>query len=237
MVSERLRQRFYPDSRRDGTAAFYGWVRQHTSRETHMLNLGAGPPTRAPLRIFKGEVARVVGADIDPLVLENEELDDAVVIQDGRMNLPDRAFDLVLSDFTFEHVEHPVEFLSEACRVLRPGGSLFFRTPNRRHYVATISRMTPHWFHELVANRARNLPEDTHAPWPTFYRLNRESDIDRAARAAGFQGLEMRMFEAEPSYLIFATVPFLAGVAYERLTNRFDALSRYRATIFGRLER
>jgi len=235
MVSERLRHRFYPDSRRDGTAAFYGWVRQHTDAETRMLNLGAGPPTRAPLRIFKGEVARVVGADIDPLVLDNDELDDAVVIRDGRLELPDGDFDVVLSDFTFEHVEHPVEFLVEARRVLRPGGSLFFRTPNRRHYVATISRLTPHWFHALVANRARKLAADAHEPWPTFYRLNCEADIDRAARAAGFQQLELRMFEAEPSYLVFATVPFLAGVAYERLTNRFPSLSRLRGSIFGRL--
>ena len=45
------------------------------------------------------------------------------------------------------------------------------------------------------------------------------------------------MFEAEPSYLVFATLPFLAGVAWERVTNRFDALARYRANIFGRLER
>lgn len=237
MVSERLLNRFYPDDSRNGTVAFYGWVRQHVGPTTELLNLGAGPPTRTDIRVFKGEVARVVGADIDPVVLENDELDDAVLIEEGRLPLPDQAFDVIVSDFVFEHVEDPAGFLGEALRVLRPGGSLFFRTPNKYHYVATISRLTPHWFHELVANRARNLPADAHDPWPTFYRLNSPAEIERAARGAGFADLELRMFEAEPSYLVFATVPFLAGVAWERVMNRFDQLARFRASIFGRLVR
>src|SRR5688500_8652667 len=135
MVSERLLRRFYPDETRNGTVAFYGWVRQHVGPTTELLNLGAGPPTGTPIRVFKGEVARVVGADIDPIVLDNPELDDAVLIADGRLPLPDASFDVIVSDFTFEHVEDPAGFLAEARRVLRAGGSLFFRTPNRRHYV------------------------------------------------------------------------------------------------------
>jgi SAM-dependent methyltransferase len=237
MVSESLLRRFYPDDTRNGTVAFYSWVRQHVGPTTELLNLGAGPPTRTAIRIFKGEVARVVGADIDPIVLDNDELDDAVLIEDGLLPLPDQAFDAIVSDFTFEHVQDPAGFLAEAHRVLRPGGSFFFRTPNRRHYTATIARLTPHWFHILVANRARNLPSDTHEPWRTFYRMNSAEVLERAAAAAGFRDLELKMFEAEPSYLVFATVPFLAGVAYERIANRFDALARYRASIFGRLIR
>lgn len=237
MVSERLLRRFYPDDSRNGTVAFYGWVRQHLGPATELLNLGAGPPTGTPIRAFKGEVARVVGADIDPIVLDNPELDDAVVIEHGLLPLPDQAFDVIVSDFVFEHVEDPALFLAEARRVLRDGGSLFFRTPNRRHYVATISRLTPQWFHVLVANRARRLPDDAHDPWPTFYRMNSEEELERAARSAGFRDLEVKMFEAEPSYLVFAILPFLAGVAWERTVNRFDALAQFRANIFGRLER
>lgn len=237
MVSDSLLRRFYPDDTRNGTVAFYGWVREHVGPTTELLNLGAGPPTRTAIRIFKGAVARVVGADIDPIVLDNDELDDAVLIDNGVLPLPDASFDAIVSDFTFEHVEDPAGFLAEARRVLRDGGSFFFRTPNRRHYTATISRLTPHWFHNLVANRARNLPADAHEPWPTFYRMNSVEQLERAASAAGFRDVELRMFEAEPSYLVFATVPFLAGVAYERLTNRFDALAGYRANIFGRLVR
>lgn len=237
MVPDSLIRRFYPDNTRNGTVIFYDWVRRFTAPDTRILNLGAGPPTRNPLRVFKGEIASVVGADIDPIVLYNDELDDAVVIRDGQLPLEDESFDLILSDYVLEHVEDPGIFMAEAFRVLARGGSFFFRTPNRRHYVATVARLTPHWFHRLVANRARKLPADAHEPWPTFYRLNTGAEVDRAARAAGFSTVDLVMCEAEPSYLVFATVPFLAGVAWERLVNRVDALAPLRANIFGRLQK
>lgn len=237
MVPQRVFQYFYPDDSHDGTSQFYGWIREYLGPHTCLLNLGAGPATRNPKRIFQGQVARVVGADVDPIVLENPELDHACVIVDGRLPLDDETFDLVVSDFVLEHVERPAEFLAEAHRVLRPGGSLFFRTPNKHHYVALISQLTPHWFHTLVANRVRNLPADTHEPWRTHYLLNTPGDIRRAAQSAGFVDCELRMCEAEPSYLVFNTLPFLAGVAYERFVNRFSAMARARASIFGRLQR
>src|SRR5579863_7942271 len=81
MISNTTFNRFYSDQTRDGAVAFYGWVRKETTPQTVLLNLGAGPPAeRQSIRIFKGEVARVVGADLDPEVLDNPELDEAHVI-------------------------------------------------------------------------------------------------------------------------------------------------------------
>lgn len=66
-----------------------------------LLNLGAGPPAdRGSIRVFKGEVARVVGADIDPEVMDNPELDEAHVINsDNTLPFEDNTFDAVLSDW------------------------------------------------------------------------------------------------------------------------------------------
>jgi SAM-dependent methyltransferase len=234
--ADRLIARYYPNGFRSGTIAFYQWVRKSVAPSTVMLNLGAGPPTEEPLRIFKGEVARVVGADIDPVVLQNLELDEAHIYRAGE-SLPfaGDSFDLVLSDFVLEHVGEPLEFLNEVRRVLRPGGAFFFRTPNRCHYVTLIARATPQWFHRLAANRARALSDDSHEPWPTWYRLNTRRKVAQVARAARFSRVELRTHEAEPSYLVFHPLPFLIGVAYERVVNRFDVLAGLRANIFGRL--
>ena len=89
----------------------------------------------------------------------------------------------------------------------------------------------------LVANRIRGLPDDTHDPWPTHYLLNTPREIEALAKTAGFSHCELELFEAQPSYLVFSMVPFLAGVAYERLVNRFGFLAGFRASIFGRLVR
>ena len=137
-------------------------------------------------------------------------------------------------DYVFKMID---EWMSEVYRVLKPGASFFFRTPNKHHYVSIIGRVTPQWFHDLIANRARGLSETAHKPYPTFYRLNSKKDIIKHSRSAGFRKINLRFVEAEPSYLMFHPVPFLMGVIYERIVNNADSLSGVRANIFGRLEK
>ncbi len=237
MVSQELLKYWYPDQQKNGTLIFYSWIRQHTNSHQRILNLGAGPGSKNPLKTFRGEVARVVGADIDPIVLGNDELDESHVVDGARLPFEDNVFDIVLSDYVLEHVEFPEQFLKEVYRVLKPGGSFFFRTPNRYHYVSLIARCTPHWFHELIANRARGLIGDSHEPYPTFYRLNTKREIQTLANKAGFSQVDLRYVECEPSYLVFSTIPFLIGVLYERTVNKFDWLFGIRGNLFARLVR
>ena len=235
MISQELFERFYADPKFNGTERFFNLVRRNAQPCARVLNLGAGPATKNPTCSLKGEVAEVVGADIDPAVLANDELDSAVIVDGKRLPFSDESFDLVFSDYVLEHVEHPGIFLSEVHRVLKVGSSFFFRTPNVYHFVAIISRATPHAFHEAVANRIRGLSADAYDPYPTFYRLNSRTAIREAAAAAGFRTVELEMVECWPSYLVFHAVPFLIGVAYERLVNSSETYSGLRANIFGQL--
>lgn len=235
MSTTDLMGRFYPGDRWDGTKMFYDWLRSSIRPSFVMLNLGAGRTSDRKIRCLRGEVARVVGADIDPAVLQNEDLDEAVVIRNDVLPFADSAFDGAWADYVLEHVEHPERFLRELHRVLKPGGSFFFRTPNKYHYVCLIGRATPYWFHHLVANRVRGLGGQAAEPYPTFYRLNSVAEVTRQAHAAGFAKVECRLVECEPSYLAFHPIPFLLGVVYERTVNRWDVLASLRANIFGRL--
>jgi SAM-dependent methyltransferase len=238
MISEAFYRRFYGvpgDPKYDGTLAFYTSLRRLARPDSRVLNLGAGPATGTPVASLKGEVAELVGADIDPAVLANSELDAAVVIADGKLPFADASFDLAFSDYVLEHVERPQQFLAEVYRVLKPGAAFLFRTPNIFHYVALISRATPQWVHDRIANPVRGLPAGAHRPWPTFYRLNSRAAVRRAAQRAGFAKVEVRMVECQPSYLTFHAVPFLAGVAYERLVNSSEWLADLRSNIFGKL--
>ena len=144
------------------------------------------------------------------------------------------SFHLVLMDFVLEHLEFPCRCAREIFRVLKPGGCLVFRTPNRYHYAPFIASMTPHWFHRLVANRVRGLSgqaePDVH---PTFYRANTLRAVRRIFGEAGFMVERVLMVEREPSYLMFARPAFLLGYCYERLVNRYDSLANFRSNIFG----
>lgn len=233
-ASDSLVARYYGDRRRNGTLIFYDEVRRYLRPDSRVLNLGAGPATGNPVRMLRGEVAEVVGADIDPCVLDNPELDRVVMISDGRIPLESDGFDLILSDYVFEHVEDPALFLSEAARVLKPGGSLMFRTPNILHYVAIVSAITPHRVHGALANAVRANPKGSQEPWRTRYRMNSVGRLRQLGREVGLTSLEVKFVEAEPSYLRFSTPAFLLGVAYERLVNSTPRLAPFRANLFGR---
>lgn len=239
-VSPKQFKRFYPDASRSGTLFFYGWMRRTLVPPFRVLSLGAGPgdPTGTEefdIRDMRSAMGKVHGCDPDPKVLNNAQLDHAMVMEaPPHIPFPDGMFDLVYSDYVLEHVEHPEGFLKEVFRVLKPGGSFFFRTPNVWHYVSITALVLPHWAHERLANKARRLGADAHHPYPTYYRMNTRRKLRRLCTGAGLSNLEMVMFEGEPSYLVFNTLAFLVGVAYERATNSTTLLSGMRANIIGR---
>ena len=77
---------------------------------------------------------RLTLADVSATALERARarLPEAVTAEldpDARLPLPDNEFDLVLCAETIEHVRDVQLLLSEARRVLRPGGSLAITTP------------------------------------------------------------------------------------------------------------
>lgn len=235
MLNSKLLGKYYPDNSKNGTLIFYNWLRSYIHIEFKVLNVGAGPASDNEIRSLKGEVRKVVGADIDSSVLNNKDLDEAYVIKNGRLPFDGNTFDLAWADFVFEHVENPELFLKEAHRVLKPGAPFLFRTPNKYHYVSLVARLTPQWVHNLIANRIRGLPNEAHGPYRTYHLLNSRKTIKKYSKLAGFREIELRFIEAEPSYLMFHPMPFFAGVFYERVVNRFEILSVIRANIFGRI--
>ena len=237
MISKTLLKKYYPDDSRDGTLIFYKWLRSFIQPHFTTINVGAGMSSDNKIRSLKGEVDKVYGVDIDREVLNNNDLDEAIVISGSKLPFPDNTFDLAWSDYVLEHIEDPEIFMKEIFRILKPGASFFFRTPNKNHYVSLIARMTPHWFHELAANRARGLTDKAHDPYQTYHRLNSQNDISKYSDMTGFRTKELRHVEAEPSYLMFNAVPFLIGVLYERTVNSSDSFSCLRSNIFGRLEK
>lgn len=237
-----LLDRYYPRGRngvrfRNGTRPLYDWLLSEVDMGALVLNVGAGPTPPEPDRRLRGRVGRLVGIDPDPVVLTNEDLDEAHVITNGLFPVGSQLFDAVYADWTLEHVDRPRLFLEEVGRVLKPGGSFWFRTSNVFHYASLAAAVTPQWFHILVANRARGLPASAHEPWPTRYRMNRRRTLTRLIAEAGFLPPEIRMVEGEPSYLMFNATAFRVGVAYERIVNASESLNALRHHIIGRARR
>jgi len=139
MISSRFFKKFYPDSSKDGTSLFYNWLRTSIRPECIGLNIGAGPAPNNKKRSLKGEMQKVIGADIDNEVLNNEELDEAFIIKDDKLPFADDTFDVAWADFVFEHVLKPEVFLKEVCRALNSKEFATIFMPSVVFFVNTIS--------------------------------------------------------------------------------------------------
>ncbi|MCB1016509.1 MAG: methyltransferase domain-containing protein [Acidimicrobiales bacterium] len=196
-------------SRVDGTVEFYGRVRALLRPDDVVLDLGAGRGVgpqedpvayRRALQVHQGHVARVIGADVDPVVKENPVLDEAIVLDGVSAPLPldDASVDLVVSDFTFEHLDDPAHTAAELTRVLRPGGWICARTPNKWGYIGVGARLVPNSFHTRFLRR---LQPDRKAVdvFPTRYRCNTLADVRRLFPEPVFEDCSYR-HESEPQY-------------------------------------
>lgn len=171
----------------DGTVQFYARINALIAPHQTVVDLGAGRGAfledpveyRRELRRLQGKVNRVVGLDVDPAVLDNPSLDEAHVLEPGgRFPLDDQSVDLLVSDFTFEHIDSPDRVSAEIRRVLRPGGWLCARTPNKWGYIGMGARVVPNRLHDAAL---RYLQPSKHErdTFPTRYRMNTQAALRR----------------------------------------------------------
>jgi len=121
---------------------------------------------------LNADAAYVVAADVDPVVKTNRASSEQVVLEpDAPLPFADSSFDVIVSDWTFEHIEKPASVAAELSRVLRPGGWICVRTPNRFGYVALMSSLIPNRFHTALLRFIQPSRKEIDV-FPTFYRLN-----------------------------------------------------------------
>lgn len=231
---DRLDARLYPGVGRNwDDALFRAEILARLRPHFVILDLGAGAGIVREMDL-RGHAARICGVDLDPRVRENPFLHEGQVADCARLPYPDAAFDLVFADNLFEHLRDPAAVLREVARVLRPGGVFLFKTPNRRHYMPQIARLTPLWFHRWVNRRRGRHDADT---FPTLYRINTPADVHRYAEQAGLQVSSIELIEGRPEYLRMTAPTYLLGAAYERLVNASQRLAPLRIVMIGALHR
>jgi SAM-dependent methyltransferase len=219
----------------DGTQEFFAMCREAVLPGSKILEIGSGPSNDTSR--FLATIGEVHGLDPDPAVRDNDALATAMILEGDAFPSESGAFDACVSNYVVEHVSDGPGHLREVARILKPGGRYLFRTPNRFHYVALVSAATPQWFHELVANRLRNLEPEAHDPYPTRYQLNSRWTVQAAAATAGLEIETLRFVEKEPSYSMSSRLLFLAFTGYERAVNSTDRLSFLRSNIFACLRK
>ena len=203
---------------------------ENIPRQGRVLEIGPGPSNDAS-EYLSSITSRLVGLDVDTAAKRNVWLDEAYVYDGQRFPFPDNHFDAVVSRWVNEHIEDPKAHCREVCRVLAPNGKYIFRTSNMYHYVALVARVTPQWFHVLVANRLRNYSSNHHDPYPTRYRLNTQRRVRTLLSESGLSVDTLEMRESYPIYGRSSRVLFFLFMAYERVVNSTTFLENIRYAI------
>jgi SAM-dependent methyltransferase len=174
-------EKMYPESAAGGFSHRCCTVASYSRVNALLLNLGAGRGAniaedmsayRRMLQTFRGRVARVIGLDLGPVVLDNPDLDEAHVIEIGkRYPLADEFEDVIVSDHVLEHAANPGKFAVEINCILKPGGWFLARTPVRWGYVGLGARIVPNSLHTRFLEKLQpeRKAEDV---FPLVYRMN-----------------------------------------------------------------
>jgi SAM-dependent methyltransferase len=207
--------RLYPEAqaggftRYDQHVIFFARVNALLRNDMTVLDFGAGRGIWAEIEsgfklqliTLRGKCDKVIGVDLDPAVLDNPLVDEAVVLPaDGSIPLPDRSVDMIVSWAVFEHLEDPAHAAAELRRVLKPGGWICAWTPNKWGYVSVGARLVPNQLHARLLRHVHPTSQRRERDvFPTFYRLNTLRELRQLFPNSGFEHYSYR-FNGVPYY-------------------------------------
>lgn len=224
--------KFYPDySDNWDDWLFRESILDHLQPDHTLLDIGAGAGIIESMN-FKGLAAKVVGLDPDPRVTDNPNLDEGHIGFGEHLPFNENTFDIVIMDNVAEHLANPKQVFSEIFRVIKPGGVLLFKTPNRFHYMPLISMFTPLAFHRYFNKLRGREGEDT---FPTQYKANSKSQIKKLAKIVGFTNHRLRLIEGRPEYMRINVILYIIGLVYERIINLHSIFETFRILIICKL--
>jgi len=133
-----------------------------------------------------------------------------------RLPFSEGSLAVVVASWLLEHLSAPEMTWNEIARVLQPGGSFIFITPNARHPLTWLNRAAGQmgrWQGRLVSRLYARRESDT---FPTAYRANTAQTLNFLARHAGLE-MEKLVFVADPSYIAFSPLLFRVACTVDGL--------------------
>jgi ubiquinone/menaquinone biosynthesis C-methylase UbiE len=145
-------------------------------KKKNILDVGCGSG-RYSWALKKLGAKKVIGIDVDSIVLENKSTDNNIVYKDT-IPLEDNSVDLIIMDWVLEHINDTTKFYSEINRILKINAIICARTPNFYSYWVMCSKIIPRKMHELVIKKVQDNRKEIDV-FPAFYKLNTLKDIKK----------------------------------------------------------
>lgn len=185
----------------------------HVRQGQDWMDLGCGhnllPPWRAEQeRQLIARAGTVTGLDYDFAALQqNQVIHNRVRGDVSKLPFTDNTFDLVTSNMVFEHLEEPQVQMAEIFRVLKPGGTLIFHTPNKYGYGVMAAGLVPEGLKKTLSWILQGRKSED--VYPTFYRINSSSMISDVAARIGFNVKEINLIMSSATFIMIPPLMIL----------------------------
>ena len=166
----------YPQYRDVGY--FYKQMLAETLRPgMSILSAGCGAGFYVP-EYFDQSKYFIVGVDAQKnLLVDNEFLENIIISDLTDLPLSENSFDLVVSEWVFEHIAEPEKVLRQFSRILRPGGRVVFMTSHLWSPIMLASKLLPTAIHRTIRKQLLSVNDaDT---FRTYYRMNTQQDLEK----------------------------------------------------------
>ena len=219
---------------RNATEAYKARLAQLVAPGMRILHAGCGWDKNEVSRPFKDQ-CKVIGVDSDPRVQSMFHGEFHLASLEA-LPFPNEHFDLIISEYVFEHLSDPHTVLGEMARVLRRGKRILVLTPNLYSYKTFAARLTPQAFH-VVAGRHRYGKGHEKDMYSTLYRCNTRQAFDAIAQTVGLQVEGVLYVTNGPTW--FTRIPGLFGVfhLFHLAIRRWDRAQQLRCEIIVELKK
>jgi SAM-dependent methyltransferase len=191
---------------RPATEVFAALVLSYLQPQSRVLDLGCG--RGGLVEQLDHPLQQVVGIDPDLVSLREHRLPlPRAQALSGFLPLARDTIDVAFASWLLEHLKEPAADFAELARVLRPGGTFVFVTPNRRHPLALLNRLLgragqgQRWLVRRLYGRKGG---DT---FPAYYRANSRAALEQLAAHQGLRLARLELIE-DPTYLAFSPLLF-----------------------------
>lgn len=181
-------------------ADFLQRFHQHSPADPVILDAGCGHGNYV-IDEYRKDIAWACGVDIDARFTgRNVCLDEIKIAPLTNIPYPDQAFDAVLALWVVEHLAEPRVVFQEIRRVLKPGGSFIFCTPNEQSWLVMMRKVLGSRVGKAINRRFYGRHDED--IFPTLYRANNQHRLSQELQAAGFSIQHMTL-NYDPGYTAF----------------------------------
>lgn len=193
-----------------------------------ILHAGCGWDRNEITRPWR-DTCRVVGVDLDERVATrfHSEFHPCSV---AALPFSGAIFDLVVSEYVWEHLDDPDSAFREIARVLRPGGHLVVLTPCKWSYKGLAAWLLPFRFHIWMGNIRYGKGHDPDM-YPTRYHCNTHRAFRKYSGQHGFEISWIEYVTNGPTWFERFPILFPLFDSFHRLIQHLDGLRRLRCAM------